>query len=480
MRCILLSLSFLATWTLQAQYTWSFEQCLKQALSQNLDLQMSQLSIESAQWQWQLARHAQMPSASLSAGQFYQSGRSIDRFTNQFVQSTISSNNFQAQGSVTLFAGRQLHEQKASSLSNLESNRENQRAAEQTLALNVATVYLQCLQSQARWRAQENQARNGAAVVQRATWQFESQLINESDLASARAQYESQKAAERSAKNAYLSALQSLQQVIRKPYDPEFNIDAGGLGLDASSLDSNLTLPYQLSDLFALIDQRPDVQSAQYALQAAEHNLRAAKGALLPTLSMGASTGTVYSDNAKEITGVDFGAFQPIGRVQGSGEIVEAPEVTYQTQTSAFADQLSNNLGNSLGINLSIPLYSNRQAYIRIQQAEIEWTRLQLNLEKVRQSAQNDIQTAWLQHDNAKAQFFASQSAEQAQEKSIKLQRLRFEQGLTSQVDFWVGEFNYNIAVQTRIEAEFEYQFRRLILDFYANPSALITTTTHE
>jgi outer membrane protein len=222
------------------------------------------------------------------------------------------------------------------------------------------------------------------------------------------------------------------------------------------------------------------VQAALYSVQTAEHNLKAAKGALLPTLSMGASTGTVYSDNAKEITGVSFGDFQPIGRVQGSGEIVEAPEVLYQTQTSAFSDQLSNNLGNSVGINLSIPLYNNRQAYLRIQQSELDLTRAQLNLEKTRLNAQNEIQTAWLQHENAKSQYLATRSAEKAQEKSIKLQRLRFEQGMTSQVDFWVSEFNYNNAVQTRIEAEFDYQFRRLILDYYANPSRLINTAYYE
>ena len=480
MRGLLLSLSLFTTIALKAQLPWSFEQCLQQALSQNIDLQLSQLSIESAKWQWQQARHAQLPSASLSAGQFYQSGRSIDRFTNQFVQSTISSNNFQAQGSVTLFAGRQLQEQKSGSYSNLQSSKENQRAAEQALALNLATVYLQCLQTQARWRASQNQMKNGEALAKRAQLQFESQIINESDLASTLAQYESQKAGERNALNAYHSALQSLQLLIRKPYDPEFSIDEGGLGLDAAALDSTQTLPYQLADLIALIEQRPDVQAALYTVKSAEHNLKAAKGALLPTLSMGASTGTVYSDNAKEVTGVSFGDFQPIGRVQGSGEIVEAPEVLYQTQTSAFSDQLSNNLGNSVGINLSIPLYNNRQAYIRIQQSELELSRAQLNLEKTRMNAQNEIQTAWLQHENAKSQYFASSSAEKAQEKSIKLQRMRFEQGMASQVDFWVSEFNYNNSIETRIEAEFEYQFRRLILDYYANPSGLIKTVYYE
>ncbi|MFM1898713.1 MAG: hypothetical protein RL577_953 [Bacteroidota bacterium] len=480
MRGFLLSLSFLSTSLVKAQLPWSFEQCLQQALSQNIDLQLNQLSIESAKWQWQQARHAQLPSASLSAGQFYQSGRSIDRFTNQFVQSTISSNNFQAQGSITLFAGRQLQEQKAGSHSNWLSSQENHRASAQALALNLATVYLQCLQTQARWRASENQMKNSEALAKRAQLQFESQIINESDLANTLAQFESQKAGERNAYNAYRSSLQSLQLLIRKPYDPKFSIDEGGLGLDAASLDSTQNLPYQLEDLLALVDQRPDVQSSLYSVLSAEHNLKAAKGALLPTLSMGASTGTVYSDNAKEITGVSFGDFQPIGRVQGSGEIVEAPEVLYQTQTSAFSDQLSNNLGNSVGINLYIPLYNNRQAYIRIQQAELDLTRAQLNLEKIRLSAQNEIHTAWLQHENAKAQYFATSSAEKAQEKSIKLQRMRFEEGLTSQVDFWVSEFNYFNSVQTRIEAEFEYQFRRLILDFYANPSGLIKTVYYE
>ncbi len=478
MRSILLILLGTLAAQGQAQTVWTLERCLQQALEQNIDLQTTALNVTSAKWQWEQARHAQLPSFSLSAGQFLQSGRSIDRFTNQFVQSSISSNNFQAQGSWTLFAGQQIQAQKAGAELRYQAAGENQKSAEQALALNVATSYLQCLQALARFKASESQTANSQATLNRAQLQFDAQLINESELSNAKAQHQSNVARQTGAWNSYLSALQALQQFIRKPYDPDFRIDEGGLGLPSEQQgNTQPILPYSLQDLLNNAQERPDWKAAQYNVFAAEQALRAAKGATLPTLSMGASTGTVYSDNAKEITGINFGDFQPIGRVQGSGEIVEAPELLYSTQTIAFGDQLSNNLGNTVGVNLSIPLYNNRQNYVRIQQAELDVTRAQLNLEKTQQSIENELQTAWLQYNNAASQFQAAALSENAQLQSIRLQRMRFEQGLISQIDMWVNESNYNNAVQAKIEAQFEFQFRRLILDFYANPNTLITLT---
>ncbi|MFZ9755686.1 MAG: TolC family protein, partial [Bacteroidia bacterium] len=262
MRSILLILLGTLAAQGQAQTVWTLERCLQQALEQNIDLQTTALNVTSAKWQWEQARHAQLPSFSLSAGQFLQSGRSIDRFTNQFVQSSISSNNFQAQGSWTLFAGQQIQAQKAGAELRYQAAGENQKSAEQALALNVATSYLQCLQALARFKASESQTANSQATLNRAQLQFDAQLINESELSNAKAQHQSNVARQTGAWNSYLSALQALQQFIRKPYDPDFRIDEGGLGLPSEQQgNTQPILPYSLQDLLNNAQERPDCKA---------------------------------------------------------------------------------------------------------------------------------------------------------------------------------------------------------------------------
>ena len=86
---------------------YTLEACIAQALNQNIDVQLSMLSQTQSEMTLDQSMLNFGPDLSGGAGQFYQSGRSIDRFTNQFVQSTIGSNNFQLQGSLLLFGGLQ-------------------------------------------------------------------------------------------------------------------------------------------------------------------------------------------------------------------------------------------------------------------------------------------------------------------------------------------------------------------------------------
>ena len=88
---------------LSGEYT--LEACIAQALNQNIDVQLSMLSLSQSRYTLDQSIRNFGPDISGAAGQFYQSGRSIDRFTNQFVQSTIGSTNFQLQGSLLLFGG---------------------------------------------------------------------------------------------------------------------------------------------------------------------------------------------------------------------------------------------------------------------------------------------------------------------------------------------------------------------------------------
>jgi outer membrane protein len=131
-----------------------------------------------------------------------------------------------------------------------------------------------------------------------------------------------------SAQNNKNVALQNLKQLIRLPQNQSLEPVTESLG------DIESTFPYTAQQLVdSILYKRPDYKAAKYRVASAEYGLRAAKGALLPTLSLGGSVSTVYSDNAKNVDGISAVGFSPIGRVQGTNEIVVPLALGSKSQT---------------------------------------------------------------------------------------------------------------------------------------------------
>ncbi len=196
----LLALSGIAP--LQAQSVrYTLEQCIEQALKQNIDVQLSMLSETQAALTMNQAKSGFAPDLSGSAGQFYQSGRSIDRFTNQFVQSTIGSNNFQLQGSVLLYGGGQTQ-------NNFKQAKQNWMASEADLAsvklsviLQVSGAYVQYLQANEAEMAAQNSANASKAQLDRGQLMYDAGSSNRGVLLGLKAQYANDLAALTAAQN---------------------------------------------------------------------------------------------------------------------------------------------------------------------------------------------------------------------------------------------------------------------------------------
>ena len=125
----------------------SFFSLMSTAIARNIDINISDLAVQQATLDWQQSKLNLTPSLTGNAGQFYQSGRSIDRFTNQFVQKTIGSNNFQLQGSWVLYAGGQNRNALQQSQLLLNAALEDKNTRLYSVLLQTAQAYVQWLQA---------------------------------------------------------------------------------------------------------------------------------------------------------------------------------------------------------------------------------------------------------------------------------------------------------------------------------------------
>ncbi len=448
----------------QAQQVWGLRQCIDTALARNIEILSSELAVLQNKEDLKAATWAFMPDLSVGAGQFLQNGRSIDRFTNTFTVQSITSNNFQLQTQALLYAGGRLKNQKKASEYAVQASEADRKFAKQTIQFNVANVYLQALQAIEQVTVAEQNLANTRVSLKRVELLYAGGALGEGDLITLQAQEANDEATLINAKNALNTALVNLKLLLRLPGDYVLQIDKYKLGTVVAE-PYNATVS-QLVDTAML--HRYDIVAAKTRVQAAQSMLAINKASVLPTVSLGANVSTVYSSNAKNITNTRIAGMQPIGVVNGTGQLVEAPTFAYDLQTINFGKQLSNNLGSSVGLNVNMPIYSKYQNKANVNKASIGVSQAQLNVDRVSQNLFNEINTAYVNFTNALARYKANEKAYNLQKTSLELAQKRYQAGQISEFDMQTTKNGYLQAEQNFIIAKYNYVFNRLVLDFYA------------
>lgn len=440
------------------------ETCISIATERNLEIKQGQISNEQAELNYKQSKYNMLPDITASGGQFVQSGRSIDRFTNTFVQNTVvSSNNFSANASAVLFAGGQLRNTAKAGYYAWLATEYDIKNIEQNIALNVANLFLQIAQAQEQKDAAEKNKQNSLAQLDRAQKMLEAGVANEGMVLSLKAQVASDDAAIMTASNAEQQALIALKMQLRLPFDSDLKIILPSIPMAVG--EKYFTTVDVIFDSAAV--RRPEIKSAEMRAMSANYRVKAAKGAFYPTITVGGSMSTLYSSNAKEITGTTLGGFQPIGRVQNTNEIVESPQVLYTLQTTAFSNQIKNNFGQSLGINLNIPVFNKFQTQTAVKNANLEAELSRINAERTKQNLYTEVSTAYNSFEAARNRFNSAKTAYEAQKLNLDFIQKRFQAGAASNTELILAKSTEAAVYSNMISARYEYVFRKLVLDFY-------------
>ncbi len=231
-----------------------------------------------------------------------------------------------------------------------------------------------------------------------------------------------------------------------------------------------IEFPIEVNELIdSALSHRPDYQASSKRSESLLYALKAAKGALLPTLSVGANLSTVYSDNAIEITGAQLSGNQPIGFVQGSGDIVEAPTFDYSTQTIGFGTQMRDNFGQSFGATFSVPIFNRLQTQTSIAQARLALIQSKWNQKQIKQAVINDVVNAQQTFNSAATNYQSLRSNYEAQSKNLDFVQKQFNLGQVSFYGVQQAKNEERQAYQQLLSAKYEAALRDIILQFIAH-----------
>jgi len=195
------------------------------------------------------------------------------------------------------------------------------------------------------------------------------------------------------------------------------------------------------------------------------------KGKRSPNLSVGGSYGTGYSDARKSLTGFEqTGVLDTIGTTTASIPVV-TPVYNYNYETTSFKDQFSDNINQSFGFNLSIPIFNGLGAKTSITRAMIALENAEYDLQLKKNQLKKDIQQAFADANAALKKYHATIKTVSALQEAFSYTEQKFNVGMVTSVEY--NDSNNKLAKSKSelLQAKYEYVFKTKILDFFQGRS---------
>ncbi len=452
-----------------SQNVWTLEDCVDYALDNNLDIQKQIQAVESNRASLLQSGLNMLPNVNFGASNIWNTGQTIDQYTNTFATSTVRSNNFSFSTNVTIFNGMQKFNTLKRNQIELMASRYDLDVLKNDISLAVAGYYLDILFNKEILDVAEGQLAITTEQVERIRKMVDAGAAAQGDLLNIQAQASTEELNTIEARNRLNISYLSLQQLIDLTISSDFDIE--------KPLLKEVAPPKELITAEIIyghaLTTRPEIKGAELRVESAIKGLSIARGGQSPSLTFGASYATGYSGAARQVDPsippviTDY----PMGITQLSHDTVLGYQSTYSYKTKSFADQWNDNDNVSLGFNLYIPIFNGWQVRSSITQAKIQRNIADLDLELKKRTLQKTIEQAYADALASLQKYNSSNQKVQAQAESFKYTEQKFDVGMVTSYDYNNSKKDLTSAQSELLQAKYDFIFKTTILDFYmGNP----------
>jgi outer membrane protein len=446
-----------------AQRQWDLRSCIEYAVENSLSIKQSQIGLRNAQVSKQLAVESRFPSLNLNTSLGSNFGRTIDPTTNSFVVSSLYTNGFALNTGFVLYDGSRINNTVARASMDILAANKDLDVAVNDLSLSVAQAFLNVLLAYDNLEA----ARANLQLTQEQLDQI-SNLVKAGSLAEAD-QYEVESQLARNeqdvinAENNVTLGLLQLKQLMF--LDPQID-----LIIQRPTLNVDEFPPIATSSevLAAAMTTQPQIAAGEYRLQSALKEEKIAKSGYYPTLSTFAQLNTNYSSLFRAVEGFDVIQTPPTPVfINGEQSTIQFFQEVPRFVDQRYFDQLDRNLGVGVGVQLSIPIYSNGRTRLGVEQAKLNKYSVEIRNEQIKQQLQNDVERAIAEVKAGRQNYLAAQKSVKAAERVLQDANNRYNAGTINAFDYTNAKTRYDNAVITELLAKYEYIFRLKVVDFY-------------
>ena len=401
MKQALIILLAIAAKQVAAQNDWTMQQCMQYAVEHNHEVKQAELKLDNYKAQKTNAVGSFLPYVDANIGAQYNFGRAIDPETNGYTDVSTFYNGYQLSASLPVFDGfSRLHALKAAKASELMGKSTLRKQQDQT-ALNVLQAYANVAYYDGLVKMADEKVQETSLLLK------QTRLFEEVGRKSAAdvAQVESQEAEAdyelTRQQNLYASALLELKKAMALPLSEELRVNSEeSFGKDNSGVELGMAEANSSLSSF-----HPELQTAQYQVQASKHEWRQARASLFPSLSLSAGLNTTYYK-------------------------------TLHSETAAsFRNQLKNNMGEFVGATVSIPLFNRLQTITNIRKAKNNYRIAQESLEQKQLELEKLSREAWQDWQGYLKQTVQMEKKVEADSIAYQLTKRQFEEGLSTAID---------------------------------------------
>ena len=443
--------------------TYTLQECIDIALQNNFDITSAKLRASTSEVNYKQNRNALLPTVNGSYNVGISRGRSIDPFTNDFVNEQLTFSNARLNLDAVVFNGFRLLNQWKQARLSLQASDMEVEEAKQNLVLDVTLGYLQVLNARDVARLAATRITSTEEQVRRLEVLFEAESGDPVNFRDLQGQIANDKAALIAAQNNVRSAELDFNLLLNSP--TQITADQLALLVEMSPVTSTSDEIYQQA-----LTHLPTFKARDLRVEAAKKGVGVAKAQYVPELRVFANVGTNYSSAAR--------LFNETGTaLQETGDFVTIENETFPVQTEqtlftpeeiTYGDQFDNNVNSSVGLAVNIPILNGARARnnvalekIRAQEALVALERTQREIKQAISQTYNTLLAVQQRYDALTDQVAAYTE-------SFRINTIRFENGVSTSVDYIASKNNLENAQVNLANATYEFQLRKKILDYYA------------
>ncbi len=458
----------------RAQEVITLQKAVALALERNLTIKQSQITEKLANEDVDQSKYNLLPSLTANPTAGFGFGRSPVSGAYAYANQTIFNVNATASAQVTLFQGGQLRNQILENKIILDADKTSTAKVKNDLILNVVVDYLQILTNQDLVTAAQKQIDIAKITLDRTQKSYDAGNMTLADLSQSKAGLSTAELNLTTAENQVASNILTLKQYMEMSPDANITIEKP----DVSKINDIRTLFDANEVVNTAMGVNPDVHLAELQQQSYLQLIKIAKGNYYPQLALYGSLASYYSSaqNQFRIVGSTPLAYEPIGTVQGTGQIVEsAQEVSSPIYGPySFTRQFDDNFNQSIGISLQIPIFNHFTARTSVRKAKLNYEYAQLSTQLAKDNLSKTISQALLDLKAAEKSYVSAQLTYQSNKDAFNTVQQRYNVGLVNSLDYNTSLTNYSKAENDMITARYTLIFRSKVIDYYlGNPISL-------
>jgi outer membrane protein len=447
---------------LHAQF--SLKQCIDSAITNNLELKQAELQMESSKVDWQQAKANMLPTLNGSIGHGINQGRSIDPFTNDYIDQRYNFASYGLSSGITLFNGLGVQNTIRQNSLIYQASKMDVQQMKDNLTLNIILAYLQVLTNQDLLEQSQSQVEVSRQQVDRLQKMNQEGAIVPSQLTNLQGELAANEVSVIDNQNALQTSKLALFQLMNVMFDSSATFER--INADAFNLqyDAGIAEIYQ-----AALDKLALVKAADLRKESAEKGVQAARGFMFPQLSLNGNMNTNYSSAAMQNIflkreDITTDNYVNVGGVKTN---VISPQDQFRSDKIEYGKQLNSNLYTTISLDLRIPLLNSFSARNRVKKANIQLKSYEYVAESTRVQLRQAVEQAYANMTAARNRYKALLTQVAAFKESFRTSEVRFNAGVETVVDYVIAKNNLGRANSNLIIARYDYLLRTKVLDYY-------------